>query len=461
MVTIGFRVLIYAALVWSVHRTHKWIRDRSRLLSVFFATGLIIRVLSGLALFYISRYHLPILTSLQLGDGFWTFALDGRNYYEVASQAVAHGLFTISDTAPSPLYLRVLAAWMWTCGVSPASAMLLNAVCYAIGAGAIVAVGSPRDRPSSVTGTAVGLAAITFSPALLIFGTQPLKDPLCTTFIIVIFVGARLWWMADGNGRSYQPIEAVAGALLVAVGIYGVSGIRAYVALFVLVSFTPAALYGAVEGLRSGSRARAALREALLLCLLCGAFFMGAGPYGVIYEWSVLSATTAPSQAIGLFDTARAGFVESGGATSLEYGRPRPPSVAGRIGQVARGYVVLFVPISLLRAVSFVKFSGGGGLLPIIDVDTVVIDASVVTSLYLFLLFARRNGISSEAVFVLLFTALMTASLAYVVTNYGTLFRLRLLGVAPFWILPVVMRGAGSAPWRPHGTDKSQSLRDM
>jgi hypothetical protein len=43
------------------------------------------------------------------------------------------------------------------------------------------------------------------------------------------------------------------------------------------------------------------------------------------------------------------------------------------------------------------------------------------------------------AVFVFVFAAVTLVTMAYVVTNFGTLFRLRLLVAAPLWLLPAFL----------------------
>ena len=57
----------------------------------------------------------------------------------------------------------------------------------------------------------------------------------------------------------------------------------------------------------------------------------------------------------------------------------------------------------------------------------------------------RRQPLSPGVVFTAVFVVLSTAMLGYVVTNYGALFRLRLLAVTPLWMLPV-MASAREAP---------------
>ena len=47
-------------------------------------------------------------------------------------------------------------------------------------------------------------------------------------------------------------------------------------------------------------------------------------------------------------------------------------------------------------------------------------------------------GLSVLALVLLLLGTVGAVLVGYVVTNYGTLFRLRLLAVVPFWLLPLV-----------------------
>src|SRR6476469_7471620 len=50
------------------------------------AAGLVIRALGGQLLFWISWLRLPVARSLQIGDGLWFFAFDGRAYLSFARE---------------------------------------------------------------------------------------------------------------------------------------------------------------------------------------------------------------------------------------------------------------------------------------------------------------------------------------------------------------------------------------
>jgi hypothetical protein len=104
------------------------------------------------------------------------------------------------------------------------------------------------------------------------------------------------------------------------------------------------------------------------------------------------------------------------------------------------GLAVLFVPISLLQEISEVEIEGGRGLLSIVDFDTVVLD--IASLLIVGLLWRRRHSIGDRVHFVVFGLILAGTSallLGYVVTNLGTLWRLRSLVVVPLWILAVAL----------------------
>jgi hypothetical protein len=245
-----------------------------------------------------------------------------------------------------------------------------------------------------------------------------------------------------GTARNFRLVGS--GTLLMAVGIYCVAGIRAYVAVFEITALAAAAAYSVVFFSDARPRWGAALLHAALLTVLWFLFVTGAGPYAEPYQLRSFVGGRATS--VAMLDSARSGFVATGGATSLEEDdallvgdAAKPESGLGRVERLGRGYAALFIPISALRAASIVKFKGGAGLLEITDIDTIVADLTVLAALCLFVISVRGRGLSPGPMFVLVLAILLTGALAYVVTNYGTLFRLRLLGVTPLWMLPVMI----------------------
>jgi hypothetical protein len=106
----------------------------------------------------------------------------------------------------------------------------------------------------------------------------------------------------------------------------------------------------------------------------------------------------------------------------------------------ATGIAIIFVPVSLVQALTDVEIAGGRGLLWIVDIDTVVLDA--VSLLVLGLLWKRRDAVRDRlpfVVFSLILAGTSAVLLGYVVTNFGSLWRLRSLIAIPLWILAVAL----------------------
>jgi hypothetical protein len=448
---IALRIIAWAVSIAAVLAAYRHVRRRSMLHSQIMAFGIIVRAAAGVTLFTISMFDLPVLTSLQTGGGFWKLAIDAHYYFEVAARATFAGVNTVSWTEPSPGFIRVLTVWMQAIGLSPASGILFNLLCYVALTSIIAVAGAPRRVAT------VSIAAVTLSPALFIFSTQPLKDPFCLLLIAVIFGSLRLW--CDGLARTEQRwfTSVTVGLIGAALAVYLVGGVRPYVGAMVLIAATAMCASVVVSG-EPTARLRNAAWSAALMIALTAAFVYGTGVYFSYYtsfaRRFVESPTTAP---VAELDKARSGFVGTGGATSVGEAPRRSPAapteaVAGydltatfgeglmmRLSRLGRGCLIMFVPISLLRATGVVNFSGGRGLLFLTDIDTLVNDLVLGVCIY-FLVARYRPARWPLFVAVLTFTLLMTLALAYVVTNFGTLFRLRLMASAPVWLLPVLVR---------------------
>jgi hypothetical protein len=457
------RGCFYVLFAWSVYCAFKYIRSRMPILAAVFVAGFVVRAILGVALFLISYFRAPFLVNMQLGGGFWTLALDARGYFHAAASATILGISTIPAGSPSPTYVRTLALWLELAGVSPVSAMLLNLGCYTVSA--VLIVGSS----ASVMAAAVPLIAVTCSPALIIFGTQALKDPMCVFLIVLAIAGTRMWDRAlTGAARSVRN-AGVAGATCLCIAVVAFAGIRTYFALFLILTTIAMGVTSLLSSSDSINRFKAFASYSALMPLLWVTFMIGAGAYYPYYGAFVNAALGNPLRPIAALDTARLGFVTTGGATSIvpesESSDISPLAVSGgdvvrhgvasRLKQTARGCAVLFVPITFLRGLSIVSFTGGRGLLLITDLDTLVMDLGIVASLLF--IFSRGLPRSSMPVtiFALALALLTTVSMAYVVTNFGTLFRLRLLAVTPMWVLPafVTLRDGGLTSERGVRTD--------
>jgi hypothetical protein len=125
---------------------------------------------------------------------------------------------------------------------------------------------------------------------------------------------------------------------------------------------------------------------------------------------------------------------------AVDPGRAIPITMREQLGVLATGLAVVFVPISLVQTIVGIAIPGGRGLLAFADADTVYMD--VVTIIVLAFLWRRRAAIGDRLPFVvfgLVLSAVTALLLGYVVTNYGTLWRMRPLVTVPLWVLVVAL----------------------
>jgi hypothetical protein len=107
-----------------------------------------------------------------------------------------------------------------------------------------------------------------------------------------------------------------------------------------------------------------------------------------------------------------------------------------------------------------IELPGGRGLLPLSELDTIFLD---VTIMFLMgLLWQRRKLIGDRLPMVMygfILSSVSAVLIGYVVTNFGTLWRMRPLVALPLWMLALALapRPGGEVPdgepWRESLTD--------
>lgn len=441
---------LIAACGWAYRRSPAW--------GVIVAIGAILRLSSGWCLLAISYFHWPIFQSIQSGEGFWAVAPDARVYYDMAAAAARQPTLSIAAGSPSPVYVLALAIWFRAAGATLVSAVVFNAACYVIAALAIILITSLSARR---LGTFV-LFSFSFSPALLLTSTQVLKDPFFAMLVVMACVSSILIFRYSHFSLSEHPSRLATGVLVALAAMAAMGGVRAYYAVFVWVAVA-CALFASLWTVQRRHRATFAAFAVTVLPLLWCAFAVGANAYypyyrdliarttGVNLSISALTSygnkTVAPVLAdVGELGTTlhsvRMGFIGSGGGTNLtsRSAHQSDANVQQEFGDLAVGVAALFVPISALRAASVVTFNGGRGLLAITDIDTLFLD---VTLFAIGVAMVRARGVARRDLapifFVVALVVISTVIVAYVVTNFGTLFRLRLLIAVPAWLAPLAL----------------------
>jgi hypothetical protein len=442
----------------------RWILRLCRPVGLVVGLGIVVRAGAGIGLFLVSYLNLPVLASIHTGDGFWHLAPDARVYYGLAADAAAGA--PVPAGSPSPVFLETLGLWLWATGPVPVSAVLFNLALYVASCVLLTMAFRPETGVAATRAAVITVSAMTFSPLLILLSTQPLKD-VFSVFLIVL-AGSALARMLRTAPRMMLHWTTLLPVGAVALAVFLMAGVRPYYALFIWAAVA-LALMIALAGCRRALKVRWAGFGAGVLAVLWAAFMWGAGPYYVFYGDLVTRtigvhlpsispdagavAALPPTEGEGLegvrnsVHALRDGFVNSGGATNLV---SESGASLGEIEALMVGLAALFLPISALIQLSVVEFSGGRGFLFVADLDTVFLDLALLAVVWVAVSAGRPERrqlpFMGFAVALGLTSALL---MAYVVTNYGTVVRLRLLAAVPLWLVPLALSHARTtAPLR-------------
>lgn len=437
---------IAAGIVWLFREVQR----TSRTLGLIMACGLLLRLGLGLTLFWIAQRNLPLLQSLRTADGFWTFALDSAAYLHDASMMADEGYFAMAEGL-SPDYVVWLTAWMRVLGTSAVTAPFLNLSLFALVCWLIAKTAAPVGRDRDDLPQLVTVGSFAFSPALLFHGSQALKDDLCAALMAVSCVGALHLFSHhhDARGRRRRAI----GLLTMLTAGYLLYGLRNYTAGLIGGATAVAALLP--WAYHASKRRTLALWGGTLLVVVIAVgvgLWMGvAGDRAAVRaesgrQWAIASGT----RALRVPDRLRHNFNKTGGSTNLAPG-PVPArgsavaslTLSARARALITGLGAIFIPMTVLQATGAVHLGIGTGLRVAADIDTLFFDASMLASL---ILLTRRRAAARwhlrYVCFALVLGVATTGLMAYIVTNFGTLFRFRVMLAVPIWMLGLaIVRG--------------------
>lgn len=435
-----------------------------RWLRYIVAAGFFIRAIVGQVLFWISWARLPIARGMQVGDGLWSFAIDAQVYGPFANQAAAHGLWaiiTFSRTAPSVMYIQALGLTNWLFGTVTSAGLLLNLFCY-LGMIALL-VRWPFQTPAARNAAAIVIAAISLSPAFVLWSLQPLKDTFFQ-FLVVAFVASCAWWQRAWSMPDHTASRIGIGVLL-SVLMFALAGIRWYFA-FALIIATSLFLF--LTAFRTAARPIVAFSAAIVLPIVfCRLLVAAAAPYMPPQLIAVMAPSTTigtipqlPVALIGGIDSARDGFQRSGGKTAIiDASTPAtaepvvtvaphlpPQAVAPRRHQPAKptaqptappapptsrtsrlfsGIAATVLPRTVGEPLGFFHIAGGREMLWFTELDTLIFDLSLLLAVTAVALRFRASLRNPMTWLIVVLTVLVGGPLVYSITNYGTLFRLR------------------------------------
>src|SRR5216684_3742024 len=143
-----FRIILTAAACFGLWRLWRSLAGRGTV-SLIIGAGFLIRALAGQILFWISWLPLPIGRSLQLGNGFWFFAVDGPGYLSYADELINRGVKAIllaTSAYPSHVYLQAFTVATAAFGVVASVAVLFNCAAYLMTCAIIARIGSRQSN---------------------------------------------------------------------------------------------------------------------------------------------------------------------------------------------------------------------------------------------------------------------------------------------------------------------------
>jgi hypothetical protein len=443
-------LLLASGGVLFLHLARRACPDRRLALVVGLCYGL--RAAVAIAFFVTSASALPILSGLQLGEGFWKFAPDAGEYHQHALFVLANGLCSGWMYAPKPIDLfgAAVGSAYWWFAPHPLVAITLNV--WAAAATTLLAFSLARSIGGS---DGPGLAAATLValwPSALLWSSQLLREPmfLLLLFLVLVLVD-RLLSAAVEWRATLLLLAAVFGATFL------LAKSRHYSGWILLASFLGAA--GIVAA------ARGPARWTMAGC--CGAVMVAGVWAGVTQPLWVPVLPAHRAEVRGAPVPENCGAETPHEMVTLPTGPPSPLEYLARVrhgyrttnGELAENARVdtltssqvlrevpstvakaLLAPVpwsaphtgntGVFRTLAAIEVLGLALLLPALVAGSI----AVVT---------RKSLVG---VFALAYGLVVWFLLALVVVNEGTLFRLRLQGVLP--VLVVSVAGGGLELYR-------------
>ena len=412
--------------------------SHGRRIALIVGAGLLVRAVLGQILFWVSYLVLPYGLRMQSGNGLWFFGVDGIEFVNQATHVANQGIGAIVRVSPqnvSAAFIQVLGFAQFLFGNVVSAALVLNLAAY-LGTCAIL-LALARNHPRV---GAIAVAAISFSPSLILWSLQPIKD-IFFVFLIAAFVwGAAIW---TRSARENHPGRAILiSALLVAIA-YALVGTRWYFALALFLAAVPLFL---IESIRSAAPLRSLLLTVTMYVLFIVSTLYIAGPFippplreAMTSPNVVRTAVRAPQTFMGLLDGARYSFDQLQGSTKIQVSRTAPaPAPSAR---TRAGAAVLFVPRAIGHALGLFNVGGGRGSLyfAIVDVDTLYFDLFVLVGLTALVRARPREWGSPLLWLVIAVSVIIAVAISVSVTNFGALFRYRSMIFIGAVLVPVVI----------------------
>jgi len=463
-VAFAFHLLFNASIAAAIVATYRHVKRHSPALAAVLLAGVLVRIVLSVTLFWLSSQNVAALAHLHSGDGFWQLAPDARSYYRDAAIAAAQGFDTVTDLRGSYGFVLVLAAWLRLAGMHPLAGAWLNVLLYVCIMLLIVRATSwSLEARRLAVPAAIGFS---FAPLFVVHSTQPMKEALFAAQVVWMGAALSVWIRQIRHGDPGRWPAAIAALVICTALTLLMGSIRIYYAWLTWAALAAALLVFAPfrEPRRLG---RYGSHAALGLGLLWVAANTGAGPsyQNPLARWigdrsrplaTVLDFRIGGHdqvRPVALYASAgaeitdvRERFEEAGGSTTMVFSPRLARLVGDTLAGEAVGVALMLIPVSILRAAEIVTFDGGRGLLFLTDLDTLFCDAVLIVLLLAALRVRRSTAWAPELWLFSIALAVVTAlAIAFVITNYGTLVRLRMLVVMPIWAFPAALAAVRAA----------------
>ena len=430
--------------------------------------GFLARAVGGVLLFWISFLALPIARSLQAGKGLWFFANDAMLYFPNAVGIAHDGIRAIINyprNEAAVTYVQALGTFVMLFGDIMSVAVLLNLFCY-LGTCLLICRWRHTGTDARLAGL-IALAAVCLSPSAMLWSMQPLKDTLFQ-LLIVAYIGVSAIWQRAWRERPSPAVITASGAAMLAL-LFAVGGVRWYFAFVLLLASVAFLLLTAA--LARNRRLPAIAVSLLLFALMTQAFVYGGGAYvpaeiQVAFKpamWAGGNLADVPSEVFGEVGEARQKFEATGGRTTISVGESLRPDDENRPGnplgvalpaspaaRLAAGVLAVIVPRTILRGLHLVRIESGYDLWWFIDIDTVVFDVILIAAAIFVVRRLRGTTLRNPLFWLTLSIAVgVGVPIVYAVSNFGTLFRLRLMVYTVAALIPLALSMAAENKRRP------------
>jgi hypothetical protein len=273
----------------------KRIASSGRWIAMLVTGGFLFRAAFGLVLFWASFLPLNLPAGVEDDNGFWFYAWDARTYFRSACEIAAAGPWAIlsyPSQSAAVFFVKILASFVLVFGHSAAVGLLMNLFAYLTTCVALLSLFPGESRT-----TKVAIGALSFSPSLILWTLQPLKDVvflcLVAAFVAMAFLWQGLWRVTPERASGWRKAGVGVGLVFL---LYGVAGIRWYFAFLLL---NTSLLFFALSSLRARSW-KSGLVSLVVFSGMVGAFFAGGGAYIPEPLWTLLRPATAISSVVDL-----------------------------------------------------------------------------------------------------------------------------------------------------------------